>query len=57
MVGRKPMLALEVVHMVRASQARRKAEPTIAQWADRLGVAKETLRAAVKGKQKHYRGA
>lgn len=57
MVWRKPSLALEVVHMVRASQARRKAEPTIAQWADRLGVAKETLRAAVKGKQKHYRGA
>lgn len=55
MVGRKPKLALEVVQIVRASQARRKAEPTIEQWAARLGVAKETLCSAVKGKQKHYR--
>jgi len=56
-VGRKPVISLEQVRTVRASQARRAAEPTLAQWAAMLGVGKETLRNAVKGRQKHYRGA
>lgn len=55
MVGRKPVLSLEKVQMVRESVARRRAEPTIAQWAARLGVAKETLRSAVNGSRKNFR--
>lgn len=57
MVGRRPKLAAETLRPVRESLARRNAEPSLAAWARRLGCSPTTLRAALAGRQKHYRSA
>lgn len=55
MVGRKPKFSPHELAPVRESIARRQAEPSFAELARRLGCSPTTLRAAIKGKHKHYR--